>query len=159
MIDWIRESNLIEGIDDPKEDERCENAWFLALKHHRLGHQLIQDTHYYIMRVLRGDIAGQYRKCDVTVGGRVCPKWRSVPYRLNKWIEDYAAARTEEHIREAHIQFEYIHPFEDGNGRTGRMIMNWQRAVVLLLPLCIKAAERQEYYKWFKKTGKLGGTP
>jgi len=49
-----------------------------------------------------------------------------------------------------HIHFEKIHPFVDGNGRMGRILMNWQRVKVGLQPLIIWASERQAYYAWFK---------
>lgn len=52
-----------------------------------------------------------------------------------------------------HIHFEDIHPFPDGNGRTGRLIMNWHR-IQLGLPLWIihEGDEQYEYYKIFDKT-------
>ena len=48
-------------------------------------------------------------------------------------------------ILETHIQFEKIHPFSDGNGRTGRMIMNYSLLEHNLPPLIIKKDERNEY--------------
>jgi len=48
-----------------------------------------------------------------------------------------------------HINFEKIHPFIDGNGRIGRMLLNWQRVKLGLPVLVIKESEKQEYYKWF----------
>ena len=51
----------------------------------------------------------------------------------------------------SHIAYERIHPFIDGNGRTGRMFMNWQRLKAGLPILVIKEKEKQEYYKWFNE--------
>jgi Fic family protein len=59
-------------------------------------------------------------------------------------------------IKEHHIKFEHIHPFVDFNGRTGRMLMNWERLQVGLPMLIIHAdwpkvnGEQMEYYDWFK---------
>lgn len=48
-------------------------------------------------------------------------------------------------ILETHIQFEKIHPFSDGNGRTGRMMMNYSLLAHNLPPLIIKKVEKNEY--------------
>ena len=54
-------------------------------------------------------------------------------------------------IKDWHIQFEHIHPFEDGNGRVGRILMNLQLLNEGLPILVIHQGEEQKrYYKWFK---------
>ena len=53
-------------------------------------------------------------------------------------------------ITENHVKFESIHPFVDGNGRTGRLLMNWIRIKIGLPILVIKESEKFEYYKWFE---------
>jgi Fic family protein len=49
-----------------------------------------------------------------------------------------------------HVQYEKIHPFVDGNGRTGRIFMNWWR-INNGLPILVihEGKEQWEYYKWF----------
>jgi Fic family protein len=48
------------------------------------------------------------------------------------------------------VAFERIHPFRDGNGRVGRIIMNAQRLQAGLPILIIPASERRLYYEWFR---------
>ena len=50
---------------------------------------------------------------------------------------------------EFHLRFEGIHPFIDGNGRTGRLILNFELVKAGLLPVNIKFAERRRYYDAF----------
>ncbi len=68
---------------------------------------------------------------------------------LYGWHIDHADAETNEDIKIAHVEFERIHPFEDGNGRVGRIVMNWQRLKAGLHVLVIREVDKLEYYKWF----------
>jgi Fic family protein len=148
-LEWIRESNLIEDIDDPAEDQRSLEAW-QEIQPLPMSLLMIRWAHYNIMRHMRPDIAGHFRTCGVTVGGRSGPSWQQVPSLLDNWVHQCAALATPDAIHAAHIRFEKIHPFEDGNGRTGRMIMNWHRVRIGVEPLLLKASERQKYYQWFR---------
>jgi fido (protein-threonine AMPylation protein) len=65
---------------------------------------------------------------------------------MENWLAEYA----EMGWRDAHVRFEHIHPFVDGNGRLGRMLMNWQRKQEGLDILVIEDAKKHEYYEWFK---------
>ncbi len=144
MSDWIRESNLIEGVDDPMEDTRCLRAWEWLVKYKGLELELVLALHGRIMETLNPDIAGKLRTCDVTVGGYLAPGWQRVETFLDAWMD------LKWPWRQSHVLFEAIHPFEDGNGRVGRMLMNWQRVQEGLEPLLILATKRQDYYKWFR---------
>lgn len=146
---WIRESNLIEGVDDPKEDARSQRAWKWFLTQ-RLRLETILALHNKIMfKKLLSHERGHWRMENVTVGGRTPIDWSEVLGQMQAWEGNYHWADTEDQIKKAHIEFEIIHPFIDGNGRTGRMIMNWQRVKAGLEPLCIEAVKRWDYYKWF----------
>lgn len=147
---WIRESNLIEGVDDPKADLVCLKAWRWSLDK-PMSVEMILELH---KRIMTGRLPEQYvgvlRPVDVTVGGRFCPLWVEVPRLLDDWLHRFAGASGEAQTIIAHVEFERIHPFVDGNGRVGRMIMNWQRALSYKRPLTIFYKDRWEYYGWFR---------
>jgi len=52
-------------------------------------------------------------------------------------------------VSEFHLRFEGIHPFIDGNGRTGRLILNFELIKAGLLPVNIKFTDRRRYYDCF----------
>lgn len=78
-------------------------------------------------------IPGQLRTADVTVGPYRCPDYRDVPELLDRFCEwlkaEFQFGEKKQSFLEivqqaivAHVYFEWIHPFGDGNGRTGRLI-------------------------------------
>lgn len=147
---WIRESNLIEGVDDPGADEKCLLAYQWALKQ-PLSLEMILELHKRVMENrLPVQYTGVLRPVDVTVGGRLCPPWEDVPRLMREWLHRFAGASGNAQTIIAHVAFENVHPFVDGNGRVGRMIMNWQRALSYVKPMTILYQDRWEYYGWFR---------
>lgn len=154
-MDWIRESNLIEGVDDGLEDQRCHRVWReLQTQTHEWRLETVLWIHRRIMWVLNPRIRGHWRECNVRVCHHVAPNWDEVKFLMIAWIANskFSHERGWDYIQHDHVSFERIHPFEDGNGRTGRMIMNWQRVKNGMEPLCIEASKRQDYYQWFNHT-------
>lgn len=82
------------------------------------------------------------------------PPYR-VPEELKKWVDDLKwrmnnAGNDQEKIRaimEQHLRFERIHPFADGNGRTGRALMIWSCLEYHLIPMVIEKERRTEYIR------------
>ncbi len=148
MEEYIHQSNLIEDINSEKADEQSIKAWKWLEKRKTITEAVVKELHGKITESqasLRDHERGQYRVSDVMVGGRLCPSWRLVPELMNNWFLDF---RMKEPIIN-HVFFEKIHPFADGNGRTGRMLMWWQEKNIGQKPTLIKLDERQDYYQWF----------
>lgn len=107
--------------------------------------------------VLMNDAAnrGVYRRLPVQIvgAGHTPPQPYLVPVEMERLLVDYEAMKQGRHILEAaalfHLRFEGIHPFIDGNGRTGRLILNLELIKAGLLPVNIKFADRRKYYACF----------
>lgn len=96
---------------------------------------------------------GSFREHDIEPfpGGMVPPSWPDVQARIGDWITDAQGLRVgdeaalPESLAELHARFEQIHPFLDGNGRTGRLVMNLQLVRLGLPPAIIYKGERKRY--------------
>lgn len=150
LEEFLRESNLIEREDSEIAYEDAYKAWRFLENFDKLTLDRILETHKILMERLNPEIAGKLRTCTVRVGFHIAPRPEKVQGLLERWIEICGDAKIEGNIRKAHVEFEEVHPFEDGNGRTGRIIMNWQRIKAKLPLLVIHAgAEQDLYYSWW----------
>lgn len=153
---FIAESNFIEGEYGATAFEDAMAAWEYAVAINSAKEFELEDIlsiHRILMQRLNPDIAGKIRKCKVWVGGRECPNPGSLQRLLFQWFAKWTGCgypRTWRQCREAHVEFEKIHPFVDGNGRAGRIIYNIQRINAGLSIDVIKEQNKFKYYAWFK---------
>ena len=147
----LRDSNAVEGVFGDKAADDALAAWVWLGGRDGLNQAAILGCHGVLMQGIDPRMAGIVRNVNVRVGGYSCPPWDRVPRLMDAWLMNHSKASDAEAIKRAHVAFEKIHPFEDGNGRTGRIIMNWQR-VRAGLPLfhLRPGVEQQEYYRWFR---------
>lgn len=110
---------------------------------------LTQGT-YDTLRYQKGERPGTYKKNDYVTGPQeVGALPEDVPEELTELLAELEDVRPEQALTAAayfHAKFENIHPFADGNGRTGRLLMNY----LLLLwdhpPIIIHEEDRRDYY-------------
>lgn len=152
-LEFLRESNAIEGVFDEESFQQAVIAWEWLKDQPALTPSVVLKAHKILMlnQPLRPDERGYFRKIPVWVGGREGIDHRLIREYIEGWCE--ATMKFAHWITpiDLHVVYEKIHPFVDGNGRTGRMFLNWTRLKITNEPiLIIKASERQDYYKWFK---------
>lgn len=111
--------------------------------------------HQMLLGGINDDYAGRIRHSGeyVRVGWHIAPAPELVKSMLEDIIHQYNSNNDKfflEKIAEFHLQFETIHPFCDGNGRMGRLIINLQLAALGYPPVIIQnKGKREEYYPIF----------
>lgn len=94
---------------------------------------------------------GSFREHDIQPfpGGMAPPSWVEVPAAVGDWLEAVRdvpmAQRRIEALAGLHNQFERVHPFLDGNGRTGRLLLNLMLIRLGYPPVIIYTRDRSRY--------------
>ena len=107
---------------------------------------------------------GDYKKQANTVGGRETCKPSEVHRAMDKLVINFNSKSdiTIDDIIELHADFEYIHPFQDGNGRVGRLIALKECLRFNIIPFIIEDSKKSFYYRglanWNQEKGWLRDT-
>ena len=119
-----------------------------------LSEKVIKEVHSLVLMADREN-RGIYRRVPVYIMGseHTPPQPYLVPKRMEELIEMYhKKTQSLDKVEAAawlHLEFESIHPFIDGNGRTGRLLLNFELMKAGLLPVNIKYTDRIKYYDCF----------
>ena len=112
----------------------------------------------------RPEDRGTFRRVNVRIAGALTNPVQPflIEPKIEELLSDYESWCKTMHIVERvsifHLRFESIHPFIDGNGRTGRLLMNLQLIKAGLPAVNIKFADRRKYYDAFDDFAKTGST-
>lgn len=155
--EFLRESNLIEGVSDEVSLKQALKAWNFLSKQKKLTIGVILKTHKILSlhSSLRPNEKGYFRTRRVWIGGREGIEWEKIPKAMDEWIKDVETSikipgKDGANITLDHITFEQIHGFIDFNGRSGRLFLLWERKQAKLPIWIIKANDRFEYYELFR---------
>lgn len=102
---------------------------------------------------------GDYKRIANEVGGEETSQPKEVHKHMRTLLAEYNGIEKVEltDILDFHVQFERIHPFQDGNGRVGRLVMFWQCLQAGIVPFIITEDLRLFYYRGIQNWGQIKG--
>ena len=125
----------------------------LVQKDEALTERTLKEIHNLILRNIDGANAGTYRRMNVLISGagQIPPPAERVLEKMEAFFRWYGAARGALHPVEfaarVHADFVNIHPFKDGNGRTARLIMNFELMRAGFPTVIVPVDARPDYYR------------
>lgn len=141
--------------------EAFEYVEQLAKEQKPLTDYEIRAIHSLVLTDRKED-RGQWRRVPVRIAGAVTSPVQ--PYQIEPMVSAlladmntvYSKLHAVERVALFHLRFESIHPFIDGNGRTGRLLMNLQLIQSGYPPINVKFADRRRYYEVFDSYTQTG---
>lgn len=114
----------------------------------------VRGLHLRLMNGILSD-AGQYRRHSVRIMGShvATTNYQKVPERMQELFapKNASSSDTVANLAQLHAEFEKIHPFSDGNGRVGRLLMLAQAISNGVVPPIVLKEKRQAYYKYLEE--------
>ena len=157
----IFETNTLDAGDGVPVDDILETVHhFRAIDYvidcadDLLTEEIVKELHFILKRDTKDSTldwfaVGDYKKRPNVVGGRETTKPKDVPERMKALLESYNAKSevTIHDIIAFHAAFEQIHPFQDGNGRVGRLIALKECLRFNIVPFLIEDSKKAFYYR------------
>ena len=148
----IDRKSLKEHLEVIGHREAFEYVRQLVKENIEISEKVIKDIHYLVLADKKED-RGVYRRVPVRIIGAnhdpvqpylIIPKMEELIRKYKSSEEDIVTK-----LARFHIEFEKIHPFIDGNGRTGRLLINLEFMKKEYPPIDIKFTDRLKYYEAF----------
>ncbi len=157
----IFETNTVDAGDGIPVDDILETVhhfraidFVIDVAEAELSEEIIKQLHYLLKHdtkdaALSWFAVGDYKKRANVVGGRETVRPKDVPKRMGALIAAYNAKSpiTMQDIVAFHADFERIHPFQDGNGRVGRLVALKECLHHNIVPFIIEDSKKAFYYR------------
>jgi len=173
------DKKIQQNVPDVREVVNCVRALEYGLERVKtlpLSLRLIREVHHILLKGVRGEqgAPGEFRTCQVHIGppgmgieqATFVPPPPSEVLRLLEAMERYLHEPSDlppvVRLALVHYQFEAIHPFRDGNGRVGRLLLSLMLCLegILPMPLLYLSAyfhrTRSDYYEQLRRVSQAG---
>lgn len=145
----IPNKSIIEQLEVKNHQAALQYLFQYLQGFKKINEELILKLHSILMNGIRDD-AGTYRNHGVRIVGSNVPtaNYLKVPVLMKEIVENINGKNDDsiDHVSQIHAKFEQIHPFSDGNGRVGRMILTAMLLKYNIAPSVIKQEEKRIYY-------------
>lgn len=124
------------------------------VKEREFNKEVLLFLHQMLMNGINDEIAGRFRKKGeyVRIGTHIAPPPEHIERMIEEVIDDYSSDLNSfftDKTAKFHLDFETLHPFNDGNGRIGRVIINYQLQRLGFPVIIIRDKEKKDYYDAF----------
>lgn len=148
----IDKKSLKEHLEVIGHKEAFDYVKQLVSENAEISEKLIKDIHYLVLADKKDD-RGVYRRIPIRIMGAAhepVQPYLIIP-KMEELLEQYKNSKEDivTKLARFHIEFEDIHPFIDGNGRTGRLLINLELMKAGYPPIDIKFSDRLKYYEAF----------
>ena len=147
--------SLVEHLEAKNHQTALEFLFDQAKPDYIITESYIFKLHGILMNSIKTD-AGYYREHGVRIVGTNVPmaNFLKVPELMKDLVKDIDKKKVDiiKHVSEIHSRFEKIHPFSDGNGRIGRLLIHTMLLRKNLSPAFIKQENRRFYNKYLNKS-------
>jgi len=148
----IDKKSLKEHLEVIGHKEAFDYVKQLVSENVEISEKQIKDIHYLVLADKKDD-RGVYRRIPVRIMGAAhepVQPYLIIP-KMEELLEQYKNSKEDivTKLARFHIEFEDIHPFIDGNGRTGRLLINLELMKAGYPPIDIKFSDRLKYYEAF----------
>ena len=152
--------NEVLNVDDVLETTNHFRCIDMIIDHAKttLSENFIKDLHLTLKNGTSDSrkewfVVGDYKKVPNEVGGMNTALPEEVPGRMKELLKEYNGKKekTFEDILDFHVRFERIHPFQDGNGRVGRLILFKECLKYNIVPFIIDDQLKMFYYRGLKE--------
>lgn len=155
----LSNKTLVEQLEAKNHQTALNYLFDYIYKNKKINESLILKLHSILMNGIRDD-AGIYRNHGVRITGisLATANYLSIP-KLIKELEVKISKNSRDIVGVSalvHASFEQIHPFSDGNGRIGRLIMNAMFLKKNIAPAIIRQEQKQLYYTYLFKAQSNG---
>lgn len=157
------ENTRIDDIVETVNHFRCID-YVIDHAHEKISEAHIKQLHLLLKSNTTDSLkdwfsVGEYKQLPNEVGGMDTTSPGEVRKRMKALVAEYNALRhvTFDDVLDFHVQMERIHPFQDGNGRVGRLVMFWQCLQAGIVPFIVTEDLRLFYYRGIQHWGDVNG--